>query len=120
MAILPDGVWWGVAGEADATKFLIVSQLEHDDTYVLPGRIGWERFVYLVKAVTKGKSGTEVKQASYRVYQLLQDAILTVPGYWNSNEMHRLERVRYLEYDEPTDTRWQHRGGHYEVLITPT
>jgi hypothetical protein len=117
MALMPGGVAWDVA-TAGATKFVIVSQVEHEDHPVMPNRTGWERFVYLVKAVTNGPSGTEVRQAAARIQALLQHGTLTPVGY-ALIAMQRTMRIRYLEIDEATDQRWQHRGGHYEVLVSP-
>jgi hypothetical protein len=116
--LLPDGVWWALA-DPHATRFLLVSQIEHDDAYVLTNRVGWERFVYLVKAVTRGYSGVDVNAAENRIYALLHHGTMTVPGYHPPMVMQRLERIRYPETDEATNTRWQHCGGQYEVTITP-
>jgi Protein of unknown function (DUF3168) len=116
---LPGGVGWDIASVPGATKFMIVSQVEHDDAYVMPGRgIARERIVYLVKAVTKGSSGTEVRAAAKRIQQLLQDQPLPVDGY-TVIVVQRLQRIRYTEVDEMTDERWQHRGGHYEIQACP-
>jgi|SRR5262245_29991328 len=118
MGLMPDGVAWDVAA-AGATQFVLVSQIEHSDTYVLPGPVGWERFLYLVKGVTRGSSGSQVRQAAARIHALLQDGTLTATGYYPRMVLQQLERIRYTEVDETTDERWQHRGGHYEVLICP-
>lgn len=116
--LLPGGVHWDLA-TAGATKFVIVSQVEHGDTYTLPGACLWERVVYLVKAVASGTSGTAVKDGAARIHTLLQDTTLTVTAYHPAMVVQRVQRVRYTEVDEVTDARWHHRGGHYEVLITP-
>jgi hypothetical protein len=118
MALMPGGVAWEVA-TAGTTKFVLVSQIEHGDTYELPGPIAWERFLYLVKAVAQGSSGTDVRPAAARIHELLQDAPLVPTGYHPRMVLQRTDRIRYTEVDEVTDERWQHRGGHYEVLVCP-
>jgi hypothetical protein len=115
---LPGGVGWELATVAGATKFLIVSQVEHEDAYVLGPNVARERIVYLVKAVTKGSSGTEVRAAAKRIQQLLQDQPLPTDGY-AVIVVQRIQRIRYTEVDETTDERWQHRGGHYEIQACP-
>jgi hypothetical protein len=117
MGILTGGVYWDLAS-LGLTKFCIVSQLAHEDRYVLTASGLWERFTYLVKGVTQGTSGTEVKKASAQIHALLQGAVLVIPGY-STIDIARVERVRYTEVDETSDVRWQHRGGHYEVLVAP-
>jgi hypothetical protein len=116
IAICPVVGWDIVAPEA--TKFVIVSQVDHEDAYVMPGRTVWERILYLVKAVTLGTSGTEVKNAAARIHTLLQDGTLAPEGYTLMN-MQRVTRVRATEIDETTNQRWSHRGGHYEVMVCP-
>jgi hypothetical protein len=59
-----------------------------------------------------------VKTAAARIHTLLQLGTLTATGY-TLMRLARLERVRYTEVDEDTDARWQHRGGHYEVMVSP-
>lgn len=120
MALLPDGVWWRVA-PADKKRFLLLSLADHADAYVMPYGVAWERFVYLVKAVTEGKSGLVAAQAEARIHLLLQDQTLTAPGYHPSMVIQRTERLPPgPEVDEVTDARWHHRGGQYELLITPS
>lgn len=115
-ALMPDGVFYDYSPQG-ATRLVIVSQLAHEDAYQFQGH-AWERFVYLVKAVDLDTSGSSAKSAADRIHTLLQDGTLTITGYELMN-MHRLERVRYTEVDEDTDQRWQHRGGQYELLVTP-
>jgi hypothetical protein len=117
MGLMPDGVFWELA-PLNATAFVIVSQLEHTDSYVLDGGLLWERILYLAKAVHFGSSATNARKAAFRIYQLLQDARLEVPTY-TVVACQRDERVKYVDVDEETDVRWQHRGGHYELLVTP-
>lgn len=117
-SFMTDGVWFDQA-KKDATKFVIISRLAHEDTYMLQGE-AWERFLYLVKAVALETNGANVKQAAARIHTLLQDGTLSATGY-TLMRMQRVESVRYTEVDEiDRDVRWQHRGGHYEVLVNPS
>ena len=101
-----------------AQRFVLISLLAHEDEYQFGGS-AWERFTYLVKAVILETTGANVKTAAARIHTLLQDGTLAPTGY-GLMRMARLERVRYTEVDEDTDARWQHRGGHYEVMVVPT
>jgi hypothetical protein len=119
LATLPGGVAWDVA-VAGATKFVIVSQVEHDDAYVMGPGIARERIVYLVKAVAQGTSGTDVRSGAARIQALLQDQIKALaPAGYTVILAQRIQRIRYTEVDEVTDQRWQHRGGHYEIQACP-
>jgi hypothetical protein len=118
IALMPDGVWFDEAGKS-ATKFVLVSHVAHEDTYMLQGS-AYERFLYLVKAVALETSGANVRAAAARIHALLQDGTLTPSGY-TLMRMQRVERIRYTEVDEVNaDARWQHRGGHYEVMVSPS
>lgn len=125
-ALMPAGAFWDVS-QGSVTQFVIVSQLAHEDQYMFGG-VAFERFLYLVKAVEKITSATgNVKAAARRLHELLQcvtaaervTARLTIPGY-DHEHTKRVERVKHTEVDEvDADIRWQHRGGHYEVLVSP-
>jgi hypothetical protein len=118
MAIATDGVWFDVAKKG-ATRFVLVSRLAHEDTYMLMGS-AFERFLYLVKAVALETTGANVSAAATRLHALLQDGTLNPAGY-TLMRMQRVESVRFTEVDENNaDARWQHRGGHYEVLVSPS
>jgi len=116
-ALMPDGVFWEVATLNGPTRFVVVSQLDHEDVYVLHGVL-WERFTYLVKAVAEGASALAVKAAADRIRQLLHEQALPIAGY-QCQVCRRTQRVRYTEESQDTDQLWQHRGGEYEVLATP-
>jgi len=117
MGVVPDGVFWDVAGTG-CTKFVIVSHVDKEVAYTMPHEV-WERIVYLVKATTQGSSGTEVKSAAKRIRELLHDSVIEPVGYYPSMIVRFIEPVRYTEIDEETDQRWQHRGGHFEVMVCP-
>ena len=115
-ATMPDGVYFDIAPHGK-TKFVIVSLLDHNDAYMYQGS-AYERSLYLVKAVALSSTGADVKAAAARIHTLLQDGALSPVGY-STMVVQRLERVRYTEVDEDTDARWQHRGGQYEILVSP-
>jgi hypothetical protein len=118
MAAMTDGVHVDVA-PTGKTKFVIVSQVDHEDEYDFDG-ITYEVFLYLVKAVELNVSGLTVKSAAARIHTVLQRVNLTVDGYKHSMT-RRVARVRYTEVDESDgNKRWQHRGGRYEVFVSPT
>lgn len=115
-ALMPGGVFFDIAAHGP-TKFVIVSLLDHSDVYMYQGS-AYERSIYLVKAVALSSTGADVKAAAARIHTLLQDGALSPVGY-SVMVVQRLERVRYTEVDEDTDARWQHRGGQYEILVSP-
>jgi hypothetical protein len=121
LALMPDGVYFDIAAQGKR-QFVIVSQLTHEDVDAMTGRPPsiWERPTYLVKAVMVGTSATAVRQAAFRIHELLQGAPqapaepLPIVGY-ALMICHRTERIRYSEIDAETNERWNHRGGHYEL-----
>lgn len=116
-AMVPDGIYVDVASK-NATRFVVISQLAHDDNYMFGGE-AYERFEYSVKAVDKNLSGINADNAAARIRTLLQDVTLTINGY-TSMVVQRLERIAYREADaDNADLRWQHRGGRYEILASP-
>lgn len=120
-ALMPDGVYFDVAAHGK-TKFVIISLLSGLDGRMFSGR-AMETLVYLVKAVALETTGANVKAAAARIDVLLsgtntEGGTLTVTGY-GLMDMRRIERVRYTEVDESNDARWQHRGGHYELWVSP-
>lgn len=115
--LLPDGVYMDIA-PAGKTRFVIVSLVIHEDDNSFDGR-ALERATYLVKAVEQNVSGANATAAALRIDELLQDVALSVTGYTHSST-RRVERVRYTEIDDVnTDIRWQHRGGRYEIVVSP-
>lgn len=115
---MPDGVFYDVA--PGGTKFVIVSLLAHEDSYVFEGT-AFERHLYLIKAVQKSNTITaEVRSAARRIHALMQDGALSITGY-SHVKTKRLERIVIAEPDDiDRNIRWMHLGGHYEVLVTPT
>ena len=109
--LAPGGVYWDMAPQGIATPFVVITQMSHGDAYSLRAQ-AYEEITYLVKAVDANTSGVSAQNAADRIHTLLQDATLTVPGY-RSLLVQRSERVRYVELDDESDRRWQHRGGLY-------
>lgn len=117
MAIATDGAYFDEAPQGK-TKFLILSLVEEHDEPMFNAR-AFEDATYLVKAVVQGTSGADVKTAAARIDALLDGQPLTVPGY-KLMTMQRTGRVRFTEVDEvDRSIRWQHRGGHYQVVVSP-
>jgi hypothetical protein len=116
MAMATDGVYFDVAKKG-ATRFILVSLLNEDDTPMFNGR-AFEDGLYLVKAVIQETSGANVRSAAARIDALLDRGTLLVDGYGQVT-ITRTGRVRYTEVDEDNDARWQHRGGHYRVMAAP-
>jgi hypothetical protein len=116
--LVPDGIFFDVARQG-ATKFVIVSQLAHEDNYALAGETAFERFEYLVKAVELGTSGANVSAAAARIHALLQNGSLAPTGYTLMRMQREGGRIRYTEVDDASDARWQHRGGRYEIVVSP-
>lgn len=117
MALTPDGVYFDLAPEGSKT-FVLVAHLAHVDEPLLDGATAWEQFTYLVKAVTPGPSAETAKAAAARIHELLEDAQLMPEGYVDMR-CARVERVREQERDDINEVRWNHRGGHYEVWVSP-
>lgn len=116
-AILTDGWFFDVAKQ-NATRFGIVSLLEHHDEAVYVAGRAVEDSLYLVKAVVLASSGADVLAAAARIDTLLEGITLTAAGY-NGMACFREQRVRYTEPDAvDLSIRWQHRGAHYRVQMS--
>jgi hypothetical protein len=117
MALTPDGVYFDLAPEG-SKHFVLVGHVAHVDEPMLGGQTAWEVFTYVVKAVTPGPSAETAKAAAARIHEVLENALLMPDGYV---DMHcaRVERVREQERDDLNEVRWNHRGGHYEIWVTP-
>jgi hypothetical protein len=116
-SLMPDGVFIDEANP-NAKRFVVVSLIDHRDVAAFGGR-AYEDALYLVKAVAINTSGSDVKAAAARIDAVLEDEILTAPGYvWMTG--HRESRIRSTEVDEvDRSIRWQHRGGRYRVQVSP-
>jgi hypothetical protein len=112
-AAAPGGVFRDMAPQGVSTPFVIVSQMSHGDEYAI-GSEAYEELLYLIKVVDQANSGSAAQTAADRVQTLLQTVTLTITGY-RSMLIQREERVVYVEVDDESDRRWQHRGGLYRV-----
>lgn len=114
--LLPDGVYFDVAAPR-AQAFVVLRLIDHADEPMLDGGTAYEVHTYRVEAVAPETSGVDINTAAQQIYTLLQNAVLVPDGYADMR-CQRLRRVRDTVVDEVTNTRWQHRGGDYEVWVT--
>jgi hypothetical protein len=116
MALVPDGVYFDEAA-AGKTRFVIVSLVDEQDAPQFGGR-SYEDTLLLVKAVMLSTAGGNIQAAAARIDVLLEGTTLTAAGY-SLMMMARESRIRATEVDESdTAIRWQHRGGHYRVVMS--
>jgi hypothetical protein len=114
-AAAPGGIYRDIAPQKAATPFIIVSQMAHEDQYQL-GAQAFEHVRYIVKAVDQSTTGSAAQTAASRIHTILQDSTLTATGY-GSLLVQREERIAYVEPEDDSDRRWQHRGGMYYVMV---
>jgi hypothetical protein len=117
-ALMPGGVFMDV-GPAGATQFVIVSLVDAHDEPMFGG-CAFEDAQYLVKAVELSTVPVKnSKAAAARIQALLDQQPMTITGY-SLMTMRRVARVRYLEVDDKdASIRWQHRGGQYQIAVSP-
>lgn len=117
--LVPDGVWWGAAGEVQGiapTRYVVVALIDEVDEAVFGGR-GAETYLFLVKAVMLNASSVDGRAVAQRFDTLLDDQVLDIPGYAFA-DMYREARIKNTETDaENPAIRWLHRGGHYRVHV---
>lgn len=118
MALATDGVWFDEAPQGK-TKFVIISLVEETDTPQFGSR-SFEDATYLVKYVEQSSSATNAKAAAARIDVLLEGGTLAPAGY-SLMTMQRLSRITPMVEVDDVDTsiRWQHRGGLYEIVVSP-
>lgn len=116
MALLPDGVYFGVAPQSK-TKCAVVMLPAHEDRDIFQGT-GFEASTYMVKALVKDNSVATANQAAARIDVILRG--LTAPSGYVLTIARRSERIAYTEPDPNNpDQMWQHRGGLYDVQVEP-
>lgn len=117
-SLMPGGVYFDIVPASAGSKFVLVELYDHEDQYQFQGR-AFERFVYDITAVEKASAIGDGEDARQRIEAVLQDVALTITGYDHS----KTRRVRYLRFMRPDENdranRWQHRGGRYEVIVSP-
>jgi hypothetical protein len=117
LALMPGGVFFGMS-QGPATQFVVVTLETHEDSYQFGGP-AFERFVLRVAAVEQAAADLNGDAAQARIYELLQDVLLTIAGY-DHTLTRRVGFVREIQLDDvDRANRWQHRGGRYEVIVTP-
>ena len=125
IALMPDGVFFDVAGKSiavvgDARRFVLVSIVEADDASIFEGRAA-EDTLYRVEARALATLVTpaQMKAAAARIDALLELGTLTVADY-TLQVMRRRGRTRMTDVDSvDTAIRWYHRGGLYQVKVAP-
>ena len=116
MALLPDGVFFGVAPQSK-TKVAVVMLPTHVDTWIFQGT-GFEESTYMIKALVRDNSVTTANAAAARIDALMQT--LPSPVGYRIALSTRRERIAYTEPDpDNPDQMWQHRGGLYDVQVEP-
>jgi hypothetical protein len=116
MGLLPDGVYFGIAPQSK-TRCAVVMLPAHLDVDQFQGT-AFEEFTYMVKALVKDNSVTVANQAAARIDTVMR-ALPTPTGYVLTLT-RRSERIAYTEPDPNNpDQMWQHRGGLYDVMVTP-
>lgn len=116
--LAPGGVFRGTSPQGAAQPFVIVDLVTHQDEWQIGQASAYESAVYLVKAVQGSTSGAGAQAAADRIDALLNNAALSVAGY-DLMLCAREERIAYLEVDDASDHRFQHRGGLYRVMVDP-
>lgn len=106
-------VYQGVAPAGAATPFVVFDTQAAVDTYVLGGR-ATEDYLFLVKAITKGRSAARAGTIADRVDAVLTDGTLSVSGQ-NHLYLRREGQIRYEEIDQG-DTYW-HVGGQFRIVV---
>lgn len=117
-ALAPGGVFRGVAPQSVTAPYVIVDMVTAEDMPQLQFGTAFESLLYLVKAVAPGTSAGAAQSAADRVHVLLQNAVLSISGY-RCMLCQREERIAYVEINNSSDLRYQHRGGLYRVMVDP-
>jgi len=116
--LLPNGVFWDLA-PVGSTAFVIVSLSTSRGINELADGITARTFVYLVKAVARGTSSAPTAAADARIQAILDRGSLDLSAAGCSLMVARwIDRIRYTENVSASEI-WQHRGGRYEITVTP-
>jgi hypothetical protein len=118
--LAPGGVFRSVSPQGTPEPYVIVDLVTHrDELEMNSGDAAYESALYLVKAVHGSTSGAAAQSAADRIHALLNNASLSVTGY-SLMLLFREERIAYVEIDDNSDHRYQHRGGLYRVMVDPS
>lgn len=111
-------VFWEDEVPANASGFISVSLVDHEDVPIFEGT-GTEDALYLVKWVELSGTVKNAKAGAARIQALLHLGTLTVAGY-HLLVMRRRSRIRLAEpLPEDPSKDWYHRGGRYQVMAAP-
>lgn len=116
--LAPGGVYRGVAPQSVDAPYVIIELVTAEDEPELQFGTAFESILYLVKAVAQGTTAGTAQNAADRIHTILQNAVLTISGY-RCMLCQREERIAYVEIDDGSDNRYQHRGGMYRVIVDP-
>lgn len=117
-SLLTDGVAWDVL-PPNVTRGIVLSLEDHEDVDGLNDRTLYEIHHYIAKAVDRNTDGTVAKNAANRLHTLITTSTLSISGYSHMSTK-RTGRIRDTVPDSDTDQHWQHRGGRYDVHVSPT
>lgn len=116
MALAPDGVFFDLAPEGK-TKFVLVTMVDENDEPMFGGRAA-ETYFYTIKHVELADDSADGAAAEARIDAIFEQQPLSISGYAHTLT-RRDGRIRYTEDDEIGLTRWHHRGGRYELHVSP-
>jgi len=120
-ALMPDGVFFDLS-PPNAKRFVLVTLLLAVPTHGFDPAPLYETSIYLVEAYGLSSSGPDagVNEAADRIYELLHRQPLTIAGAAHMQTL-RTRRTRPPATVDPQDAdlRWQRRGGHYEISVSP-
>jgi hypothetical protein len=116
-ALMPGGVHWDI-GPPGLSQFVTISNADFVARLMFRDADGTETTDYLIKAISRSTSVDPVLDAAARIHDLLHRQPLNLgdSGY-ELMIMQRVRRVRFHEYD-PQQTKWNHAGGVYRVMVT--
>lgn len=116
-AELPDGVFFDQARDG-ARRYVLISQFDQEDIAVYGGR-AIERTLYLVKGIAMEGLPANLHTVERRIDELLDDGVLTVPGYVFMAMFRERRFPHTTERDDVLRSeRWFHRGGFYRVDVS--
>jgi hypothetical protein len=120
-ALCPDGVWWGLRRPEGGKAFVIVTLFDAPAPFrgLLDVTL-YERSIYLVRATVYGTLRAQARQAAARIHALLDGALPDLaPAGHIAMDLHRVDRLAYVEDDPANKAVWQHCGGQYELMHYP-
>jgi hypothetical protein len=118
-AVMPDGVYWGVA-PAHATRVVLVARVGQVDAPSFDGP-AYEDVVFRVRAValsTLPGANADARAAATRIDALLTSGALAAPGY-TLMVAQRVAPIHETTADalDPAIL-WLERGGDYQVMMS--